>query len=87
MGHHQMSVGVMDGEPGEQKAEQLLKKYPKPPSLMKTISLYFREPETSVCESSIAEVYRAIDTTVMFIAALFTKPEGEYNPNVQSQRR
>lgn len=45
------------------------------------------ELEISVCESSIAEVYRAIDTMVMFIAAVFTKPKGEYSPNVQSQSR
>lgn len=82
----------MDGEPEEQKAERLLTEYPKAPSLMKTISLYFREPqnmelEISVCESSIAEVYRTIDTTVMFIVALFTKPKGEYSPNVQPQSR
>lgn len=45
------------------------------------------EPEISVCESNTVEVYRAIDATVMFIAALFTKPKGEYSQNVQSQSR
>lgn len=90
MGHHQMYSGSHGWRARGTKDRTAFEEIPESSKSDETISLYFREsqkmePEISVCESNIVEVYRAIDTTVMFIAALFTKPKGEYSPNVQSQ--
>lgn len=67
MGQHQMYSGSHRGRGRGQRAGWLLKKYLKPPNILKNISLHI-----SIFESSVVKLYKAIGKMVTFIGSLFT---------------